>query len=78
MNNELKIGDVVTPANSGYSLSNGADRYPYAVVVNTDPLILVSREADMRWEATVQRTKFKVIGSCDGEDLDRCITRLVV
>lgn len=73
----MKVGDIVAPIpDSGYYLRSGAEWYPDAVVICTDPLVLVSRETDMRWESTVQADKLVVVGEASEVMLARCMSRL--
>ncbi len=75
MNSELKVGDVVALAELGCHLIMDNAWYPYAVVVQISPLVLVSREADARW-TNLSADQLKVIGTCDGIDLEFCMTRI--
>lgn len=45
----MHIGNVVISTDPGYPLRSGASLYTHAIVISTDPLILVSEESDMRW-----------------------------
>lgn len=71
---ELDVGDMVVP-DSGY-LRSGVEVYTYAVVVQVQPLVLVSVDADMRWEATIQDRKFTAVGVADDPLIVRCMRRL--
>lgn len=70
----MLVGDLVVATN-GETLRSGAEWYPMAVVVQVNPLVLVSEDAAMRWNRK-QPTDFKVIGVTDEETLDKCSKRL--
>ena len=72
---ELYVGDLVAPNDSIHTLASGCGRYDRAVVVCTNPFILVSEEGDMRWN-TVKAEHYKVVGYADAETLKVCIDRL--
>ncbi|PNG65018.1 hypothetical protein CRN61_17725 [Vibrio vulnificus] len=73
---KVDVGDVVEPIKPDYQLASGCIRYESAVVVSVEPFVLVSHAADMRWQATVKREQFKIVGKVDGDDLARCLARL--
>ena len=70
------VGDVVVSTDPGYPLRSGASWYPCAVVVQVEPLVLVSEEADMRWQSTVQPEKLRKDSTASPEVLARCMARL--
>ncbi|MCG6228100.1 hypothetical protein [Vibrio furnissii] len=72
----LNVGDVVAPIKPDYQLASGCGRYESAVVVSVEPFVLVSHASDMRWQSTVKREQFKIVGTVEGDDLVRCLTRL--
>ncbi|EPP5809476.1 hypothetical protein ACUT0J_001821 [Vibrio vulnificus] len=72
----LNVGDVVAPIKPDYQLASGCGRYESAVVVSVEPFVLVSHASDMRWQSTVKREQFKIVGKVEGDDLARCLTRL--
>jgi hypothetical protein len=72
----LKVGDIVEPSNPGRALRSGCNAYNFAIVVQAEPLILVSEEADMKWSATVKPEHFNAIGTASDEQLAKCMTRL--
>ncbi|HFQ5056275.1 TPA: hypothetical protein ACGU7J_001657 [Vibrio vulnificus] len=72
----LNVGDVVAPIRPDYHLARGRCRYETAVVVSVEPFVLVSHAADRRWQSTVKRERFKIVGTVEGDDLARCLTRL--
>jgi hypothetical protein len=72
----MKVGDIVQPEADGSPLRSGNIAYPYAIVVQVKPLVLVSAQADMRWSSTLKDHKFNVIGTAKPEALARCMTRL--
>lgn len=72
----MKVGDIVIPNDPAYPLRSGSDAYTHAIVVQEQPLVLVSEESDMRWESTVKPDKLKVIGVAKQEQLEICMRRL--
>ena len=74
----FNVGDIVTytPA-SRRTLHCGSGIYPSAVVVRIEPLVLVSHEGDMRWEATVEPDKLMCVGRASPDGLEICMRRLV-
>ncbi|HAS6095351.1 TPA: hypothetical protein I7145_11955 [Vibrio vulnificus] len=73
---KVAVGDVVAPIKPDYQLASGSGRYESAVVVSVEPFVLVSHASDMRWQSTVKREQFKIVGKVEGDDLARCLTRL--
>lgn len=71
----MQIGDIVTPV-SGDPLHCGSGFYPDAVVIQLEPLVLVSRSSDMRWQSTIQNRPFKVLGQASKSQLEKCRRRL--
>lgn len=71
----MRIGDIVRPT-GGRVLRSGCNAYDDAVVVSIEPFVLVSREADMRWSATVAREDFEVVGAAPTGVTNRCMRRL--
>ncbi|MFM2589431.1 hypothetical protein [Vibrio sp. TBV020] len=74
----LSIGDLVEPIKADYQLASGCSRYDNAVVISTDPFVLTSRLADMRWQSTVKPDHFRIVGKVEGEELEICMERLEV
>ncbi|HHY0551910.1 TPA: hypothetical protein ACVU5P_004229 [Vibrio parahaemolyticus] len=72
----LTVGDVVEPVSDEFQLRSGAEMYGMAVVVQNEPLVLVSVGATMRWESTVNPSMFRVIGEADEKQLELCLSRL--
>lgn len=73
----MKIGNIVKPTKKcGYILASAAWRYEVAVVVSLEPFIVVSTEADMLWESTVNKKDFKVIGQASNKVLKKCMKRI--
>lgn len=74
----FNIGDIVAYPNEDYApqLRSGASWYPDAVVIQAQPVILVSREGDMRWSATVQEDKLQVVGKANEKELAKVMARL--
>lgn len=72
----FKRGDVVASNDSSYPLRSGGEEYPWAVVVQAHPMVLVSERADMRWESTVKPASLRLVGTASPNLLARCIARL--
>lgn len=72
----LEVGDIVKPSDERYPLVSGCGSYPAAVVIKTNPLVLVSEQSDMRWESSIQDREFTVIGKATAEQLAVCMRRL--
>lgn len=73
----FEVGDIVCPKPNGrYLLVSGMTWYEDAVVVSSKPFILVSREGDMRWQTTVRKNGFEIVGKADAETLKTCMKRL--
>lgn len=72
----MDIGDIVEPIpGSDTLLYCGSGIYPCAVVISSDPLMLVSLETDMLWTATVKDMKLQVCGHATPEQLAACMKR---
>lgn len=70
-------GDIVaTSGEDGYFLRSGSLSYQDAVVVATDPIVLVSRGGDMRWCSTVEVDKLVVVGVAAADQIELCMRRL--
>jgi hypothetical protein len=76
MSIECSVGDIVTNTDPQRPLVSGSQWYDCAIVVQTKPLVLVSEEADMRWESTIQNREFSIIGKADEETIKHCMKRL--
>lgn len=63
----LTVGDLVQPE-SPFVLE-GCDR---ALVISTEPLILVSEQADKIWKGNVAGKKFNVVGKAGEETIEKC------
>ncbi|WP_268810093.1 hypothetical protein [Vibrio parahaemolyticus] len=73
---KVAVGDVVEPIKPDYQLASGCGRYDSAVVVSVEPFVITSHAADMRWQSTVKREQFKIVGKVEGEALEACMKRL--
>lgn len=74
---KFKIGSIVKPTKeSGYVLACGSGWYSEAVVISDEPFILTSIEANMKWQATIKKENFEVIGNVNEDVLNRCLKRL--
>lgn len=72
---DLRVGDSVVTM-PGHALRSGATWYPYAVVVQVDPLILISEDGDMKWSAMLDRLPLKVTGRASTAALNKANMRL--
>ena len=72
----IGVGDIVQPISNQFQLASGASRYEDAVVVSTEPFVLVSRFGDMRWGSTVEIENFRVTGWADEKLMSICNKRL--
>jgi hypothetical protein len=74
----MKRGDLVATTDSRYPLHCGSGIYPHAVVMQVEPLILVSESSDMKWSCLddEQIARLAVIGKADKETIDRCMRRM--
>lgn len=78
MEHDFQPGDIVRYRDgTGYHLRSGASAYEAAVVVNSEPLVLVSEHADMRWEHTVAPQHLERVGRASESLLRLCRTRLL-
>ena len=71
----LKVGEIVSPIGL-HQLRSGCSVYDVAVVVQSDPLVLVSTGTDMRWESSINPENFHAVGVATDEQLTRCMSRL--
>lgn len=72
----MKRGDLVASTDVNRPLHCGSGIYPHAVVMQVDPLILVSESSDMRWSCLDKDMPFKVVGKADKATIDRCMRRM--
>lgn len=59
---DIAVGDVVVPALPGHALRSGASWYPFAICVDTDPLVLISEEGAMKWGVNLPEMPLRAIG----------------
>ena len=71
----MNVGDIARRAD-GQNLHSGSCAYGAVVVVQVEPLVLVSEGTDMRWEGTVQDVEFEVVGQTTEGHLNKCLKRL--
>jgi hypothetical protein len=71
----MNVGDIAKRAD-GQNLHCGSGAYGAAVVIQVEPLVLVSEGTDMRWESTVQDVAFEVVGQTTKDHLNECLKRL--
>ena len=73
----MKVGNIIKPTKeSGFTLRSGACYYDKAVVISLEPFIITSEESDMKWEATIKKEYFEVVGEADKATLEHCKRRL--
>ena len=73
----MEIGNIIKPKKeSGFFLRSGAESYDKAVVISLEPFIITSEESDMKWQATIKKDEFEVVGVAGKEILERCKRRL--
>lgn len=71
------VGAIVRPrSESGFTLHCGSCIYSDAVCVSVEPFVLVSRETDMRWQATIKKDDFCIIDRASDSLLEACMNRL--
>jgi hypothetical protein len=71
----LAIGDVVERMD-GALLRSGAETFTTAIVVQIEPLVLVSEDVSMRWEATIKGSLFRPLFTSSPRKLAACMKRL--
>lgn len=72
----FEVGDVVMSINPGFWLRSGCYSYDDAVVASLDPFLLISREGDMSWSATILPEWFQRVGRAGDETMKRVLARL--
>lgn len=74
----MKVGNIVKPTKeSGFYLVSGGQWYDEAVIISLEPFVLTSLESDMRWEYTIKKENFEVIGNVGETTLRICNCRLI-
>ena len=71
----LRIGHRVSRID-GEHLRSGASTYTSAIVVSTDPFVLVSDDTTMKWQETVKASDFECCGYVERELVEKCRARL--
>jgi hypothetical protein len=67
---DIKVGDIVIPANPGSSLRSGGSWYPFAICVAVVPMLtLVSEGGDMKWSTTLPSMALRAIGLATPEQM---------
>jgi hypothetical protein len=73
----MEVGNIIKPTKeSGFTLRSGAGYYDKAIVISLDPFIITSEESEMKWEATIKKEYFEVVGETDKATLEHCKRRL--
>lgn len=75
--NVIDVGKIVKPTKeSKYVLAYGNGWYNDAIVVSNRPFVLVSGDGNMRWEHTINKEDFEVIGVANEKTLAKVMRRL--
>ena len=69
----MEIGDVVIPRDPKDFCHTGTC-YSHAIVINNDPIILVSEDTEMRWQY-ITEDKVMVVGTAKPSVLLKCYRR---
>ena len=72
----FQVGQIVMSTDEGHPLRSGSSLYGSAVVVSSNPLVLVSHGGDMKWTATLEPAKLKAVGAVSHNMLRKCMLRL--
>lgn len=70
------VGSLVKPKDERHPLTSGCGIYSFAVVVSTNPFVLVSELGDMRWQSTVQMEDFEPFGFAEDKIFMGCLRRI--
>lgn len=70
----MNVGDLVQ-AIYPFVLACGSGRYDFAVVVQVDPLVLISEQGDMLWRATLYDGCVRSVGRAHHDSFARALTR---
>ena len=71
---KFEVGDVVTSVD--FKLRCSTMEYDSAIVVSIEPFTLVSQCSTMKWQTTIKKEDFKVIGKADKNVLQNCLRRI--
>lgn len=72
--NPFAVGDLVGPTEN-YSLRSGSMIYPAAIVTCLDPLIVVSVDGDMMWQAAIKPEYLRRIRPATAAEAFKAFTR---
>lgn len=72
----MEIGEVVVPIDNAPLLRSGSWLHDCAIVVSTDPFVIVSPEADMIWY-NQKPESFKSLCPVHPEILKTCMVRYI-
>jgi hypothetical protein len=75
LNEEIKIGSIVTPCKEGIYLRSGGEAWVGAIVCSIDPFIMVSEDTTMRWSCE-KIENYCVVSTGTDEQLQKCMRRL--
>jgi hypothetical protein len=70
----MLVGDVAIPIR-GTTLFCGSGTYTHAIVASVEPFVLMSEEADMRWDQH-EHYNFQYLCKADSKIVKRCLKRL--
>lgn len=70
----MKIGDVVISRKITRPLHSGCFVYSHAIVVQVEPMVLISEEADMRWDC-LDRFDLIVLCQAHPDIVKKCMIR---
>jgi hypothetical protein len=70
----MRVRDIVTSVNKGNPLLSGKGIYKDAIVISVEPLVLVSKETDMRWDHFPKEDLW-VIGKASLFQYFKCLKR---
>lgn len=74
---KYRVGDLVESKNENqFRLHCGTLFYENAVVVSVEPFILVSKCSSMKWQSTIKKEYFDVVGKVDKNVLRNCMRRV--
>lgn len=83
----MNVGDVVVPSDitpaqrangeHKFTLACGSGWYTHAIVVDTDPFVLVSEHGDMRWSTTIDPSRFTALCQAHPDIVNKAMTRYI-
>lgn len=68
---DIKVGDIVVVGSAGHALRSGAQWYPFAICVATEPrLTLISEDADMKWSTNLPEMPLRSAGRANVQQMN--------